>query len=429
MSPIRAIVHVDADSFFASCEVAKEPKLKGMPVATGMERGIISSLTYEAKALGVKRAMSVFEAKKICPNLIFLPSDYETYSLYSCRMFEIVRRYTDKVEEYSIDECFADLSGFDKVYKMSYEEIVASIKNDLDNELGFTFSIGLASTKVLAKIASKWQKPSGLTIINDSNVKNILSDLDISSVWGIGPQTSFKLNKLGVFKAIDFANKSYDYVKLNLDKPYFEIWKELNEEMVFQLKINQKTSYGSISKTKTFTPPRNDRDYVFSQLSKNIENACIKLRRYNLITKKISFFLKDSDFRFHSFDCVLERPTNSPIEIIEVVDSNFHKVFNDYYLYRSSGIVLNSLIRKTSYQSDIFNHVQKSEKISEIFSGVDSISKKYGKHSLFLGSSLKAMSISSHQNNRNKKSARYEDLFKGESKRKRLKIPYLGLVK
>ena len=107
----RAILHIDGDSFFASCEVAKNPSLRGKPVITGKERGIVSACTYEAKARGVKRGVSLREALKMCPDAIILPSDYETYSIFSHRMYEIVRRYTPAVEEYSIDECFADLTG------------------------------------------------------------------------------------------------------------------------------------------------------------------------------------------------------------------------------------------------------------------------------------------------------------------------------
>ncbi|MCB1813923.1 MAG: hypothetical protein KDK04_19730 [Candidatus Competibacteraceae bacterium] len=107
----RAILHIDADAFFASCEQANNPSLRGKPVVTGKERGIASAVSYEAKALGIKRGMRIREIKKICPDAIHLPSDYETYSLYSQRVFAIVRRYTDRVEEYSIDECFAELTG------------------------------------------------------------------------------------------------------------------------------------------------------------------------------------------------------------------------------------------------------------------------------------------------------------------------------
>ena len=139
----RAIVHIDGDAFFASCEQASNPKLKGKPVVTGKERGIAASMSYEAKARGVTRGMRLSDIKRVCPDVVLLPSDYETYSLLSTRFFAIVRRFTPDVEEYSIDEVFADVTGLRRPLGMSYERIAARIKYDLDTELGFTFSESL----------------------------------------------------------------------------------------------------------------------------------------------------------------------------------------------------------------------------------------------------------------------------------------------
>src|SRR3989344_5721730 len=186
----RAIMHVDGDSFFASCEVVKDPRLRGKPVITGKERGIVSSMTYEARALGIRRSMPLHEIRKRFPQAIILASDYETYSLFSKRMYEIVRRYTPSVEEYSIDECFADLGGMRRVNRMGYPEIASTIKNDLERELGMTFSIGLSATKVLAKIGSKWKKPDGLTVIPLSDARQFLEKTLVEKIWGVGPNTA-----------------------------------------------------------------------------------------------------------------------------------------------------------------------------------------------------------------------------------------------
>jgi DNA polymerase-4/DNA polymerase V len=180
----RAILHIDGDAFFASCEQSRRPKLQGRPVVTGKERGIAASMSYEAKARGVVRGMRVADIRKVCPDAIILPSDYETYSLLSKRFFAIVRRYTPDVEEYSIDECFADLTGLRRPLKMSYLKIAERIKNELDAELGFTFSGGLAPNKVIAKIASKWAKPSGLTAIPGRELHRFLDKLPVEKVWG-----------------------------------------------------------------------------------------------------------------------------------------------------------------------------------------------------------------------------------------------------
>src|SRR3989442_10383523 len=153
------------------------------------------SCTYEAKARGVTRGMRIAEIRKVCPDAIILPSDYETYSLLSKRFFAIVRRYTPDVEEYSIDECFADLTGLRRPLRMSYLKIAERIKKALDAELGFTFSVGLAPNKVVAKIASTWAKPSGLTAIPGRDLHQYLAKLPVEKVWGIGPNTTAFLRK------------------------------------------------------------------------------------------------------------------------------------------------------------------------------------------------------------------------------------------
>src|ERR1043166_4201583 len=278
----RAIVHIDGDAFFASCEQSRRPKLQGRPVVTGKERGIAASMSYEAKARGVTRGMRITDIRKVCPEAVILPSDYETYSLLSKRFFAIVRRYTPDVEEYSIDECFADLTGLRRPLRMSYFQIAARIKKELDTELGFTFSVGLAPNKVIAKIASRWQKPSGLTAIPVGELHRYLTRLPVQDVWGIGPQTTAFLKKHAVETALQLAQKPEPWVKKYLSKPFYEIWQELNGACVFELATGEHETYASIQKVKTFTPPSPDKAFVWAQLAKNIENACIKARQYKL---------------------------------------------------------------------------------------------------------------------------------------------------
>ena len=132
----RAIIHVDGDAFFTSCEEAIHAELRGKPIITGGERGIVACASYAAKALGIKRGVALHEAKQICPELVVLPSDYETYSLFSRRMFNIMRRFTPQVEEYSSDEAFADLTGMRRALRASYETIALKIQGEIARELG-----------------------------------------------------------------------------------------------------------------------------------------------------------------------------------------------------------------------------------------------------------------------------------------------------
>lgn len=423
----RAILHIDGDCFFVSCEVALNPKLKGKPVITGQERGIASSLSYEAKALGIKRGMPIDQIKKICPEIILLPSDYETYSLFSKRMFDVVRRYASAVEEYSIDECFADLTGLRRPMKMSYAEMAKKIKRDLDGELGMTFSVGLGPTKVIAKVASKWQKPSGLTIIPGPEIHRYLEKLDPEEIWGIGPNTAAYLRSQKIKTALDFANCDEDWVKTKLTKPFYEIWQELRGVVVYDLNTEQKHNYQSIAKTKTFTPPSTDKEYVFAQLSKNVENACIKIRRHKLNVKRLFFFLKTQQFKFQGTEIKLGKATTIPSEILGIIRPYFDRLWQPTELYRATGIILSELTDVCTGQLDLFGRAKKDETMIMVYKNLDQLSAKYGKHTVFLGSSLAAISRQ-HVGSRGLSASRKTNLFRGETERKRLGIPMLGHV-
>jgi nucleotidyltransferase/DNA polymerase involved in DNA repair len=425
----RAIIHIDGDAFFASCEQSRDPSLKGKPVITGKERGIAASMSYEAKALGVKRGMRISEIKKVCPDAVIMPSDYETYSLLSKRFFEIVRRYTSEVEEYSIDECFADITGLRRPLRMSYAKIAEKIKADLDGELGFTFSVGLAPNKTMAKIGSKWKKPSGLTAIPGYLIHQFLAEKNTDDVWGIGTQTSAYLKKEKVNTALEFARCDEEWVKRKFTKPIIETWQELNGRFIFPLDIVGRTTYASVQKVKTFTPPSNNRDFIFSQLSKNIENACIKIRRYNLAARKGVFFIKLDTFRYAGMEIKFSRPTCIPSEIIRIIEKHFDGIFNDKCKYRATGIMLFNLEEDKLKQLDLFNEALRAEELKRLYKSVDEINEKFGKHTVFLGTSFLANDEPQHEKERGDLTERKKTLFKGENKRQRIGIPmFMGSV-
>lgn len=425
----KAILHIDGDAFFASCEQALNPALRGKPVITGKERGIVSAASYEAKRLGVKTGMLLRDAKKVCPSAIILSSNYEAYSIFSMRMYEIVRRYTSAVEEYSIDECFADITGLRRPLKMSYPEIGKAIKSDLDRELGMTFSVGLAPTKVLAKVGSKWQKPNGLTLIPAREAHLYLFKTPIEKIWGIGPQTSMFLQKNGIKNAYEFASRDEFWIKRNLSKPFQEIYYELRCVNIYAVNTEAKESYASISKTKTFSPSSTDRDYVFSQLSKNIENACIKLRRYNLRTKKATIFLKTDDFRYRTLECEFVGAINTPESITSCAERRFSEIWRSGVSFRASGVVLENL-SGGAVQQDLFGARDSAVRSEKIYEQIDALDERYGKHTVFLGSSMEAVVGKKKINFRNAKSDRYTagDLLKGETSRQHLNIPLIGFV-
>lgn len=424
----RAILHIDADAFFASCEQANNPKLKGKPVVTGKERGIASAVSYEAKALGIKRGMTTREIKKICPAIIHLPSDYETYSLYSQRMFAIVRRTTDLVEEYSIDECFAELTGLRRVMRMNYATLARTIKADLERELGLTFSLGLGPSKVVAKLASKWRKPAGLVMIPRSQLHEYLAQVPIGQVWGIGSQTTHYLAQYRITTALQFVRCEEHWIKNKLTKPQQAIYQELRGNAVIPLELEPRQAYQSISKTKTFTPPSHDRSYILAQLSKNTENACIKARRHHLAAKKIFFMLRTQDFRHRGIEIKLSAPTQCPNTMIQLIDRHLNRLIESNTRYRLTGVVLSDLKANTTLQYDLFGEVAQEVKARRVFEAIDRLDCKYGKHTVFLGSSLSALHKSQHHGARAGQLQRRQHAFKGETERQRIGLPWLGEV-
>lgn len=421
----RAILHLDADAFFASCEQAVHPELKGRPVITGKERGIVAAASYEAKARGVERGMRLFEAKKVCPDAIFLPSDYETYSLFSVRMFEILRRFSPDVEEYSIDEAFVDLTGLRRSFHGSYEKIAAQMQQTIEQELGISVSIGMSITKVLAKIGSKHKKPKGLTVIPGRDIHLYLRDLPVGKVWGIGPNTAAFLAKFGIFTALDFARADESFVKKHLSKPFREIWHELNGKGVYPVVTESKGSYQSISKAKTFTPPQSDEEFIFAQLSKNLENACIKARRYRLAASRLVVFLRQQDFRDTGVEVKLARPTAYPAELFGPLRECFRDVFKPQTLYRQTGVVLAGLVPEESVQLSLFDDTARITKMARIYTAIDELSEKFGKHTVQHGASLQAKLHAQHEGERGDVAKRKTELFKGENKRQRLGLPVL----
>ncbi len=387
----KVIFHIDGDAFFVGVEVAKNPKLKGLPVVTGEERGIVSALSYEAKALGVVRGMPIFKIKKDFPKVIILPGDYASYARYSSLMFDIVRRYVDDVEEYSIDECFGDLTGLDRPLKITYLQIAEKIKNEINTELQLSVSVGIAPTKVLAKVASKCVKPNGLTLIDIKTAPDFLAKTPIEKIWGIGPQTSDFLKRRGIDTAQDFVSKDLAWIKHNLSKPYEVIWQELSGVSMMHIDPVQKTVYSSIQKTRSFHPTTNDKTFLFSQISKHIEDACTKARHFHLAPKKISIFLKDKDFKFTTASIPVSSPTNAPEILISLARKQFEKMHRPKILYRTTGVVLQDLISSAVSQGDLFGCTDEAYKFERIHEQIDSLENKFGRRVVYLASTHNAL--------------------------------------
>ena len=205
-----AILHVDMDAFYASVEMRDEPSLRGLPVCVGGpsdKRGVIAAASYEAREFGVHSAMPTAQAKRLCPDLVLLPANFDKYTSVSREIMSIFHRYTPIVEPLSLDEAFLDLSGTERLFGDAID-VGHRIKDDIKREVALVASIGVAPSKFLAKLASDLDKPDGFRVIEESEIRTVLDPLPVSKIFGVGPRTAKRLESLGVTTVGDLATRS-----------------------------------------------------------------------------------------------------------------------------------------------------------------------------------------------------------------------------
>jgi len=202
---IRRILHIDMDAFYASVEQRDEPSLRGRPVAVGGRpdrRGVVAAASYEARAFGVRSAISMARAVRLCPSLVIVPPDFGRYKAASTAVFAIFREVTPLVEPLSLDEAYLDVT--ENAWKEPLATMVARrVKDRIRAETGLTASAGVAPNKFLAKIASGWKKPDGLTVISPDRVEPFLQQLPVDALWGVGPVTARRLRARGIERLVD----------------------------------------------------------------------------------------------------------------------------------------------------------------------------------------------------------------------------------
>lgn len=380
----HVILHLDGDAFFASVIQASIPSLKGKALVVGRERGIATAVSYEAKKHGIRRGMTIPEIKRIYPQCIIRESDYELYSLFSRKMFSIMRSFTPMVEEYSIDEAFADLEGLRRPLNMNYEDIGRAIKQKVESSLGVTVSVGISLSKTLAKLASSSQKPSGFTIKDGLSIEPLLKNSKVQDVWGIGQNTGAYLNKYGIYTAYEFVSKPEDFITTHLSKPYYEIWKELRGDRVYEVDPNKKTTYKSIAHTRTF-PPTTNKEELWSRLLLHVEEAFDKARRYNYTVGKVSIFLKTQKFHFHHLEITLPQQTSYPLLIHKPLREAFEKIYRPKTEYRAAGCTVSNLSEEKISQSSLFSDTKFEEKTAKVYAAIKDTKIHFGSEFLKKG--------------------------------------------
>lgn len=371
----EAILHIDGDAFFASVMQSVNKNLKGKPVATGKERGITTSFSYEAKHMGVRRGMTFSQIKKVCPSCIYVDTDYDLCGLVSKRMFSIMKNYSPTVEEYSIDEGFVDIKGLRRMHRKTYEEIALAIKKEIEEKLDITVSVGLSVTKSLAKLASSFRKPSGFTPVQGKHIEYLLKQCSTQNIWGLGPNTAAYLGKFNIKTAIEFVSLSEEFILSHLSKPYYEIWQELRGIKIFSIDSKPKDTYKSMSKTETFTPPTNNKELLWSYLFCHIEDAFSKARRYKYAVGTISIFLKTQQFAYRATECRFSTPTAYPLLVRQELRQAFERIYAPSHIYRTTGCTISNLTDITVIQESLFVNQSLQSRAQKLYSALSSVKK------------------------------------------------------
>ncbi len=381
----RFIALIDCDSFFVSCEQVRDESLQGKPVCViGSTDGCILSRSKEAKKLGIKVGMPYFMAKEEYKQITYVCAHMGLYSEISEQVMDCLRQFSPDMEQYSIDEAFLDITGTEKMYKKGYLEIIEMIKEEVKEKTGISVSIGMSSSKTLAKLASdKAKDMRGIYYIKEEHIENVLKNTNIDEIWGIGRRNAKKLKQNGIFDAWAFVQKSDEWIRKIFGIVGIKMKRELLGECVSKVDSSEKLP-DSIQKTATFKKSTSDIEVIKVNLKKHIHNACKKLRRHNGTASQIGVMLRTKDFKIIFDKKELLIPTNFEIEISKIATSLLDKLYIKDILYRSTGIVLEKLSFSECTQTNLFDG-EKIIKNKNLANTIDKIEEKFGKNSIKIG--------------------------------------------
>ena len=361
----KVIVHIDLNAFFVRCEELKNPALEGKPVAVGHDGrgGIVSTCSYEARKYGVSSAMPMFKAKQLCPKLIIRPVDYHFYSSLSKTFFNFVKRYTPLVEAASVDECFAD---FTEPLKKEKDAIAffRKLQDDLLKETGLKCSIGISTTKFLAKMASDFQKPLGLTVIRKRDIEKMLFPLKVESMFGVGKKTAPRLKSIGVVTIGDLYEKisSEDEDTMNiLGKSFYTLKEWLEGKGSDEIEM-EKWDPKSIGNSTTLPFDSDNPVQIkehFLDLSKEVSQ---RAKREEKLGHTIQIVVKDTSFKSFNKSITLDNATND----YRVIYDNACKLYDKHFknlTVRLVGVTLQNLIdpKEMAVQMSLFDYEKHEE--------------------------------------------------------------------
>lgn len=376
---MRSILHVDFDSFFASCEQHFNPNLRGKPIGVVAENGrnAIIAASREAKRAGVKSPNTTWEVKRICPEIVFVKADFERYLEITKKLLQISTRYSPIVELFSLDEVFIDLTCVRNLYPSTLS-VVEDFKQRLRDEIGptITVSMGASYNKLLAKLATSLNKPDGFAAIDSSNKDKILNSIALTDIMGIGERYKRRLNLLGIFTFAELAAYPMHLLKTEFGNVASQNLKALS----FGIDDSPVISYTEEIETKSvgrnYCLPANnyDGEEVLKIIYELCEEIAIKLRRLKMKGRTIGLFLHGNSSEGQRR--TIPRYTNSGKEIFEVCSSFFKKWKLEYV--RQVSIWVGNLIEEQYATLSLFDPPKK-EVIARL---IDQINDRFGHHTI-----------------------------------------------
>ncbi len=377
------ILHIDADSFFASVEVANNPLLRGKAVCvTGAQGGCVLASSYEAKAKGVTTGMPKFKAEKLFKKgeVIFIPTTFGRYAQYSEKMFSIFHMFTPDVEEASVDEAYLDMHGLRRLYRKSYSEMARDIQARVKSSLDLPVSVGVGPTKTLSKMASKYAKPFGVYEVPKKSIQDFLATQELGHVPGFGKPSVALLHKYGIQTLEQFTSLSESNVQQMMGKMGVILWNELQGVPMY--KVEQRfEDPKSLSRIRSFSLTDN-KDFLLQQLLQHIVVCSYKLRKKNLIASKMFIYVRTKHFEQKGIEIKLQSPHMSSMSLASEAIPRFTQIIVQAGLVRATGLILTNLRKNEARQASLFDSDNVPLAQEVLLKAADTLNDKYGMYTV-----------------------------------------------